>query len=275
MLLEAMLAEEVGLGRVPAFINDDDWYVEQKLDGHRILACVENREVLYLNRNGATYSKGVPAPITTALSTLAGSWIFDGELVNGTYWVFDMLHAEGTPLLNLPYRQRRYALEQLVGERFGTHVRFIPCAQDSRTKGMMVQQLLGVGAEGVILKHKDGIYRPGRRSDRMLKAKFVKTLDAVVLETWREGKASMSLGLVQGGKALVEVGAVNMQGKPLNDIKPGDVAEIRYLYATDDNRLYQPAFMRIRHDKPPLDCTMDQLQYTDKEVIDFAGLSRG
>jgi hypothetical protein len=42
---------------------------------------------------------------------------------------------------------------------------------------------------------------------------------------------------------------------------------VRYLYASDEGLLYQPTMLRIRTDKSPGECTVDQLQYTDRSII--------
>ena len=44
------------------------------------------------------------------------------------------------------------------------------------------------------------------------------------------------------------------------------VAEVRYLYATEDEQLYQPVFIRLRDDKDPLECLRSQLEKTRRDV---------
>jgi len=44
------------------------------------------------------------------------------------------------------------------------------------------------------------------------------------------------------------------------------VAEVRYLYATEDEQLFQPVFVRLREDKPAQDCKLDQLEKTRRDV---------
>ena len=46
------------------------------------------------------------------------------------------------------------------------------------------------------------------------------------------------------------------------------VAEVRYLYATDNLNLFQPVFVRARDDKAPKDCSIEQLKRTNKDVVD-------
>jgi ATP-dependent DNA ligase len=44
------------------------------------------------------------------------------------------------------------------------------------------------------------------------------------------------------------------------------VAEVRYLYATDDEQLFQPVFIRLRDDKAQTECLRSQLEKTRRDV---------
>jgi ATP-dependent DNA ligase len=46
------------------------------------------------------------------------------------------------------------------------------------------------------------------------------------------------------------------------------VAEVRYLYATDGDILFQPVFVRRRSDKSATECGLGQLVRTNREVED-------
>jgi hypothetical protein len=50
---------------------------------------------------------------------------------------------------------------------------------------------------------------------------------------------------------------------------------VRYLYASDDRRLYQPVLLRIRDDKYPTDCQLDQLVFTNRSVVELAEPPQG
>ena len=43
---------------------------------------------------------------------------------------------------------------------------------------------------------------------------------------------------------------------------------MRYLYATDDDQLFQPVFVRLRDDKPGRLCVRSQLKKTNKSIMD-------
>src|SRR4029077_8246135 len=43
----------------------------------------------------------------------------------------------------------------------------------------------------------------------------------------------------------------------------------KYLYASNDRKLYQPSLLRVRDDKPAAQCTIDQLVFTNRHVVEF------
>ncbi len=45
------------------------------------------------------------------------------------------------------------------------------------------------------------------------------------------------------------------------------VAEVKYLYATDDDQLFAPVFVRLRTDKAAKACVRAQLLKTDRAVL--------
>jgi hypothetical protein len=48
------------------------------------------------------------------------------------------------------------------------------------------------------------------------------------------------------------------------------VAEVRYLYATDADILYQPVFVQLRDDKDAADCGIGQLVRTSRAAVEPA-----
>lgn len=53
------------------------------------------------------------------------------------------------------------------------------------------------------------------------------------------------------------VGAASLIGKDLT-IEDGDVVEVLYLYATEDQQVIQPRIVRKRTDKTPAECDLEQ-----------------
>lgn len=267
----AQLAQEIPLSQLITYLKDDSWYAEQKLDGHRILLDVNGQVLVAYNRDGKPYTKRLP-PLLDSLPPFSGRWLLDGELLEDTYWVFDVLIAADAQVGQRPFQQRRDLIARLA-PFLTKSIRLLPSTRDAEGKLRLALETLRSGAEGLVLKHADGLYRQGARSSEMLKAKFTYTADVVVLQLGRDGKDNAVLGLVRydrDGIDLVEVGAASTIGKDFG-LRVGDVVEVRFLYATADHRLYQPRLVRPRWDKHMRDCTFDQLKYATKTVLNLNG----
>jgi hypothetical protein len=165
-----------------------------------------------------------------------------------------------------PFVTRRRHL-QFIYHRIlkSDNVRLIPQARTEDEKRSLVQVAKDNALEGVMLKRKDSLYNCAGFCSGILKAKFVKTADCVVIERNTKGHQNASLGVYDTNGNMVYVGNVSMLGK--GDAAVGDVLEVKYLYATDDNILYQPRVMKRRDDKVATDCLLNQLVKTSKEVV--------
>jgi ATP-dependent DNA ligase len=262
-ILSPELASPLDLGLVKRYINDDRWVMEQKLDGHRIM-LVSDTDTLFLTRNGTPYTKAIPKALH--LHNLPKGFIVDGELIDGVLWMFDVLHINGN-LQRLPLSERRVVLNA-IPEIPGV-LRRIPQAVTTAEKEALYAEAQTRGYEGVILKKASSIYECGRRTPEWLKAKFVVTADVIVLTVEDDGKESASFGVVgYDGRTIVEIGRCSLIGKPY--VKPGDVIEVRYLYANNAAapRLYQPTLMKVRDDKRADECLIDQIKFTNKTVME-------
>jgi bifunctional non-homologous end joining protein LigD len=104
-----------------------------------------------------------------------------------TYVAFDILHLEGRSLLELPYAERREALDAL--ELDGAHLQ-APRHHlgDGRT---LLELTRDRGLEGLVAKRLDSSYQPGRRSRAWIKVKNVRTTELVVAG-WMPGQGGRS-----------------------------------------------------------------------------------
>src|SRR3954462_10855844 len=120
---------------VPKLPAAEGWLYEVKLDGYRVIATKDGKDVGLYSRYGNALTQQFPA-ISFALQQLAArAVILDGEIValdeKGrpnfqelqnrqktklpiVFNVFDLLHLEREDLLELPLRQRRKRLESLA-----------------------------------------------------------------------------------------------------------------------------------------------------------------
>ena len=65
---------------VTALPTDEKWTFEIKFDGYRRIAVKRGREVTCFSRHEKMFKKRFPG-VTTALASLDGDFILDGELV--------------------------------------------------------------------------------------------------------------------------------------------------------------------------------------------------
>ncbi len=205
-----------------------------------------------------------------------------------TYIVFDILEKDGKPLTKLPLMERKKILKDSLKE--GSRVLLSDFIEE---KGEAYYQLvLEKGLEGVMAKRKDSQYEEGLRTGSWLKIKKLKTCDCVIFGytqgTQSRGKTfgALILGLYDEDGKPVYVGKVGTGftqetlgilmdkfGKIKTDTAPfkaetGDkvtwlepklVCEVAYQVVTRDLRLRMPRFKGLRDDKPPAECTLDQI----------------
>ncbi len=204
------------------------------------------------------------------------------------YIVFDILEKDGKPLTNLPLMERKAILKESLKE--GSYVLLCDFIEE---KGEAYFKLaLEKGLEGIVAKRKDSQYEEGLRTGSWLKIKKLKTCDCVIFGYTRgtnvrektfgalllgvydkEGKP-IYVGKVGTGFTQQTIGIlVDKFEKIITDEAPfkpeaGDVVtwlqpklvcEVAYQVLTRDMRLRMARFKRLRDDKSPSECTLDQL----------------
>ena len=198
---------------------------------------------------------------------------------------FDLLEQDGKQLLGQPFARRRELLEGLVKEPVG----LTPRTLDRGEAEPWLQ-----GAEGVIAKELDAPYRPGERKG-MVKVKRVRTIDSVVVG-WRPGKeegplGSLILGLYNDGQLQVVGHSSGFRAKQKRElpgflapyetgergsgdasrwdagrelewisVRPELVAEVSFDHVSGHRIRHGAKFKRWREDKPPQECTVEQLE---------------
>jgi ATP-dependent DNA ligase len=289
----------------------DGWAYEPKWDGFRAIAFVDGDDVHLQSRNGRDLTRYFPE-----LRFPAGRYVLDGEIVihgpsgrqefdllgqrihpaasriarlaeetPAVFIAFDLLARDDDVLLELPYLERRDALEA----RVGPPVELTPMVRTAAEAEHWLQE-----AEGVIAKEAGAPYRPGERVG-MVKVKRVRTIDAVVMG-WRPGKAentvgSLILGLYDEDGRLHEVGHSSgftarekrelvkkfapyetgergsgepsrwTMGRELEWVmlRPELVVEVSFDHVSDGRIRHGSKVQRWREDKPPRECLLGQL----------------
>lgn len=300
-----------------------EWVYEVKLDGFRCLAFVDGSDVFLQSRNGKPLGRYFPELVFPS-----GRYVLDGEIVvrgsdgredfdalgqrihpavsrierlavetPAVYVAFDLLADGDDVLLELPWSERRAALERLLvgeglpaGESFDrAPVELMPTVASAADAQPWLEH-----AEGAIAKERSAPYRPGERKG-MAKVKRVRTIDAVLVG-WRPGKepdtvGALILGLYDGEQLRVvghcsglsaaekkrlvgflgqyetgERGSADPSrwsaGKDLQwiGLRPELVVEIDFDHVSAGRIRHGAKLRRWREDKAPLECTYAQLQ---------------
>jgi DNA ligase D-like protein (predicted ligase)/DNA ligase D-like protein (predicted 3'-phosphoesterase) len=230
-----------------------------------------------------------------------GKTISEGEIqrqenrLPAVYIVFDILEKDGKPLTKLPLMERKTILKDSLKE--GSNV--LLCDFIEEKGETYLQLVLEKGLEGVVAKKKDSQYEEGWRTGSWLKIKKLKTCDCVIFGYTKgnEDRAAtfgaLLLGVYDNGKPvyLGKVGTGFTQqmisllidkfkkiktdtapfkpeaGDSVTWLEPKLVCEVAYQVATRDLRLRMARFKRLRDDKPPEQCTLDQIIEVKKTII--------
>jgi bifunctional non-homologous end joining protein LigD len=270
----AQLLNPIEDHELEAFLTDDEMIAQQKLDGKRVIAHV-GEEVVLTNRNGEITT--AKPHLIEGLLHLPDGTIVDGEVVgegdSSQFWLFDVLAVGGVDLREKGYLERWQVLAGDLEPGLTGAVKVLAVASGEASKRALLQSLQASQAEGIVFKRRDAPYKSGRPASggTQRKYKLVKSADVVILEN--AGNAYL-MG-VYDGSTLVEVGKVfagttNDSRKELDQLlAKGErpVAEVRFLYATEDKQLFQPVFVHLRTDKPPQECGYAQLVGTSRQVL--------
>jgi bifunctional non-homologous end joining protein LigD len=203
------------------------------------------------------------------------------------YAVFDCIRSEGHDILRRPLEERRGQLEALVPPRAGRLMRSRRLPWDGERAIAIAREK---GWEGVIAKLAASPYEPGVRSRSWLKVKVRGESEFVIggytpPQGSRAEFGALLVGLYDGGKlrftgkvgtgytqeTLRDLGAklkrLHTAESPFDPqpriagaiwVKPRLVAQLAYAEWTADGKLRQPAFLGLRTDKKPEECTWAQ-----------------
>lgn len=268
----AQLLNPIEDDELEAFLADETVLAQQKLDGNRVLVHLEE-EPFATNRDGQRTT--IATEIFEGLSSLPLGTVVDGEIIGGdVYWLFDVIRVGGRDVVALGCEERWRLLAEELEPGLSAPIRVLGAAIGQKQKRALHEKLTAAGAEGMVFKQRGAPYKAGRPASggTQRKHKFIKSADVVLLSN--AGNAYL-MGVYDGPKR-VEVGKVfagttNASRKAIDGLLGAGtqpVAEVRYLYATDDEQLFQPVFVRLRTDKAATACVRGQLLKTNRAVVE-------
>lgn len=289
--------------------SDPDWIYERKLDGERCLAYVGDSDPRLMSRNRKDITPTYPELAEALAASLSASCVLDGEVVafegrhtsfqtlqsrmqikdpdeareSGIavyFYLFDVLHLEGSNVRKLPLRRRKEILRRSVS--FEDPLRFT--AHRNERGEEYYAEACASGWEGLIAKDATAEYR-GTRSRDWLKFKCVGQQEFVVggftdPAASRTGFGALLIGyhdqghLVYAGKVGTgyDEETLDRLGSELRDLKVSDtpfdrgdppgganwvrpelVVEVGFTEWTEGGRLRHPRYLGLRRDKPARD----------------------
>jgi DNA ligase-1 len=208
--------------------------VEWKLDGIRIQVHRRGDDVRVYTRNLNEITSTVPGIVAAVSGLPVTQAVFDGEAIwmgeDGpaavqdtvsqldsdappagiVTFLFDVLHLDGEDLLDTPLEERAARLEGVA-----TELR-IPglLTSDPESAERVLEEALGAGHEGVVVKDAASLYSAGRRGKAWRKVKPVRTYDLVVLGAeWGHGRRQGWLSNLHLGARDPETREFVMVGK--------------------------------------------------------------
>jgi DNA ligase-1 len=212
--------------------------VEWKLDGIRIQAHLADGDVRLFTRTLDEITGRLPDVVAVLAKLPVSTAVFDGEVIalreDGrplpfqdtaartasldsapsvplSVFLFDVLHLEGTDLIDAEDQQRHAALARAVPAEL-LMPRLVTGSVEEATA--FFADAIGHGHEGVVIKSLDGRYAAGRRGAGWIKVKPRHTLDLVVLAVeWGHGRRRGWLSNLHLGARDPATGGFVMLGK--------------------------------------------------------------
>ena len=209
----------------------DEWLHEQKFDGYRMLAAIEDGEIRLWSRRFKEWTREFPGIVRELARLPVQRAMIDGEvaalLPDGrtsfqalqnslggdatslAYFAFDLLAVDDEDLGALPLEERKARLEKLVARAKSSAIRY---SDHVIGKGAAFYALACErGLEGIVSKRRDKPYLPGRnlswqKTKCLLRQEFV-VGGFTDPEGTREGIGSLLVGYYEGSR-LVYAGKV-------------------------------------------------------------------
>jgi len=222
--IRPMKMTDLPVDQAEGYLDDGDWFLEQKMDGARGLVTWTREDGFSWQASGGGPLKFAAAaqhlPVIEAElvrlfeAAQVTAVVVDGEVLveEGTYHVFDLPYVhyayQDSPMI-VPeemYVHRRNCIDRIFGMVPGATVKIVPSARTSREKILLWHRIREEGVEGGMLKRWDAPYESGARVKHQLKLKLVKTADVIVTRVERRfdekdmvthGSAELSIRIPQ------------------------------------------------------------------------------
>ena len=256
-MIKAELLTEITEREALRYVNDDNYGCEEKHNGERKIVYKTASGISTTNRDGEPSTHLLPVHVINALRNHPlPTFTIDIEFEKGVVVVLDVLNLGGLEFSGQRYSKRKEAAIMAFENR-SPLVKVAKTITGKAAKAAFILEKKAEKAEGVCFKKLDAPYKSGKNGQH-LKLKFWKSLDCVVTAPNAEGHNSVEVSLYNKQGKLQRICGVSLNGKEA--VRIGDVIEIDYLYGTAKLEVVQPNLVRVRDDKKPHQCTIDQIQ---------------
>jgi ATP-dependent DNA ligase len=242
---------------------------ESKYDGIRVFLFKSGDKLVLSSKHGGIYTpKSTPQVFSRVpeFTHAPNRMILDGEYVakeaKGLF-LFDVLQVDNRDVRAKPLSERKKILREIL-RRTGLEVPYT-LARSSEKIMKLRDATVKEGREGIMVKNPLSTYG---QPNSWLKLKRFDTVDVFVtgiVET-KELRStgiprSWSVAVYDDSGQVVELGNVGSTVERVDPrkVKKGSVVEVRFQEVTRDRKLRAPFILRIRHDKTPDECRLDQI----------------
>jgi len=252
------LLNSIDQHQVLDLVHNDNWCMQEKMDGRRLIVRKQGQDITGINKKGNTV--GLYITLFDVVKAFDADVIIDGESIGDNFYAFDLLELDGVDIRSWPYRERLAALMNLLFSVQQRVIKLVDTAFTTDQKLALLKKLKAGKREGIVFKQVWSAYTPGRPNSggNQLKHKFVATLSALVSKV--NAQRSVAISLI-GKNGWQYSGNVTI---PANHTIPGtgDIVEVRFLYAfPESDILFQPVYLGKRDDVDLGECTVQQLKY--------------
>lgn len=263
----AQLEERV-TGIVPQLLNnvkndeelenlftDDDWFMQEKFDGRRLM-IKKDKETVAINKKGLAIL--VPEIVAKVVESVSHQIVTDGEIIGEKYYIFDILEYKNKNLRTMGAKNRYDILNSIT--ELKKHI--VPIYFTEAEKRAAFAELKEKEKEGAVFKKEVSNYISGRPASggNQLKYKFWASATVKVIKQHKT-KRSVTVA-VYDGQREVDMGNVTI---PANYDIPavGDLVEVIYLYCHtgESGKLYQSKYKGVRDDQDLTDCNYGQIKF--------------
>jgi ATP-dependent DNA ligase len=242
--------------------NINDCFVEEKFNGHRLVARRIDDDIFLHSRNGKPIDS--PKIAEALLDVLPENTIVDGEIIasnrdfedlhvksdNVRYKMFDIVTIDGRDIKAKPLAYRRDVLEEMVPNKYVGVSELL----DFKNFEEIDAWINKTHSEGIVAKLTNEPYNPGKRS--WFKRKLMKTLSAKITGmTEGTGKRKGLLGAVliipEGLTEVTKCGSGFTDEELISISKRLSAGEqlqcdVQFQSITKAGRLQFPVFLRLR-----------------------------